>query len=146
MEMASILRFSEASNLAVHACATLLASGGGTLTHRRIASMLGVSESHLGKVMQQLVKCGILSSVRGAAGGFRLEADPGMITILDIINCMNGPGDAPGCLLGRPVCADGRCALSDLSRQVAEIVTSRLGSTTLDEFVNGKPLGGGRES
>jgi Rrf2 family protein len=116
------------------------------MTHRRIASELGVSESHLGKVMQQLVKCGILSSVRGAAGGFRLESDPRRITLLDIIHCINGPGGEPGCLLGRPVCAGGRCALSDLSRQVAEIVKGRLASTTLEEFVNGGPQGGGRES
>ena len=144
--MASMLRFSEASNLAVHACALLLSSGSGTMTHRRIASELGVSESHLGKVMQQLVKCGILSSTRGAAGGFRLESDPRNLTLLDIIHCTNGPGESPGCLLGRPVCAGGGCALSDLSKQVADIVKTRLGSTTLEQFVDGRPQGGGRET
>lgn len=138
--MSCRLRFTEAANLAVHACAVIQAGEpGGRFTHREIADRLGVSESHLGKVLQKLVHRGILASERGAAGGFTLAADPEKLSLLEIIRCAEGKDDRPGCLLGRPVCERGVCVLSDLSRKVDSLVEDRLGSMTLEEFA-GKQL------
>jgi Rrf2 family protein len=134
--MAGILRFSEAANLALHACA-VLASMDQTepVSHDRIASALGVSPSHLGKVMQKLVRAGILESVRGALGGFSLSADPSSLTLLQILESVDGPVAGSGCLLGKKVCSGGRCPLSTLSDKVSGIVTDGLGKLTLEAFV-----------
>lgn len=131
------LRFSEAANLAVHACALIRSQGsGGRMTHRTVAEALSVSESHLGKVMQKLVRCGILTSERGAAGGFSLAVPPERLTLLDIIRCIDGEEVRPACLLGSPVCRRGECILSDLADRVASLVEVRLGSATIEEFAN----------
>lgn len=135
--MSCRLRFTEAANLAVHACAMIQAGGSGSrLNHREIAGALGVSESHLSKVMQKLVHRGILASERGTAGGFTLAADPSRLTLLEIIECIEGRDEKPACLLGRPICARGGCILSDLSLKVSSLVEDRLGGTTLEEFTS----------
>jgi Rrf2 family protein len=105
------------------------------VSHDRIAEALGVSPSHLGKVMQRLVRAGILDSVRGASGGFTLAADPSSLTLLSILESVDGPVCGNGCLLGKPVCRGGRCALSALSEKVSGIVKDGLGKLNLEEFV-----------
>lgn len=134
--MTSILRFSEAANLALHACAALASRNGSEpIPSDRIASALGVSPSHLGKVLQRLVRGGILKSLRGSSGGFALAVDPGDVTLLAILECVDGTVASGGCLLGRPVCGRKRCALSSLGARVGALVRDELGGLTLGAFV-----------
>jgi len=133
--MSGILRLSEAANLAVHACALLAAAGDERLSHDRMAEVLGVSESHLGKVLQKLVHEGLLKSARGAGGGFLLARKPSSITLLEIVECVNGPVAGGGCLLGRRVCSSGEFALAALGASAADLVVKSLGSITLQTFV-----------
>jgi Rrf2 family protein len=134
--MTGILRFSEAANLALHACAVLASRNeDAPVPHDRIAECLGVSPSHLGKVMQRLVRAGILESVRGASGGFSLAGDPAGLTLLRILESVDGPVNRTGCLLGRPSCVGGRCALAALGEKVSNMVSDSLGKMTLKAFV-----------
>jgi hypothetical protein len=70
--MDTILRISDAANLAIHAMAHIARSKG-NVNHSvgEIAGEQGVSVAHLSKVMQRLVKVGLLTSRRGPGGGFR---------------------------------------------------------------------------
>jgi Rrf2 family protein len=63
-----------------------------------IAESCGIPASHLMKVLQQLVRARILESERGPNGGFSLRRDPGSITLLEIIEAIDGPimGDVAG--------------------------------------------------
>lgn len=56
-----------------------------------IAESCGVPSGHLLKILQQLVRAQILSSERGPAGGFVLRRPPGEITLLEIIEAIEGP-------------------------------------------------------
>jgi Rrf2 family protein len=136
--MPSPLRFSEAANLAVHACA-LLAASGGRVSARRLAERMGVSPSHLAKVLQRLAYRGILNSTRGATGGFSLTRPPSEITLLDLVQYVDGPLDSGGCLLGKPVCGRDSCLFTDLMERTGSMVRTRLSSTSLKEFSEGMP-------
>jgi len=57
---------------------------------RDLADELGVPPDSLLKVMQQLVRSGILSSSRGRAGGFRLARPPESITLLNVVEAVDG--------------------------------------------------------
>jgi Rrf2 family transcriptional regulator, cysteine metabolism repressor len=57
---------------------------------RDLAEELGVPADSLLKVLQQLVRSGLLISSRGRAGGFRLSRPPDAISLLDIVEAVDG--------------------------------------------------------
>src|SRR6185436_290877 len=57
---------------------------------RDLAKELGVPADSLLKVMQQLVRSGLLLSSRGRAGGFRLAQRPENITLLNVVEAVDG--------------------------------------------------------
>ena len=80
-------------------CTVLLAvlPPAGTLPGRALAQFHGVSESYLLKHMQALTKAGICESVPGPTGGYRLARKPREITLLDIVEAIEGTEPAFRC-------------------------------------------------
>jgi Rrf2 family protein len=60
---------------------------------RVIAAALGVPQDTLIKILQQLARARILASVRGRAGGFRLAKPADRVTLLAIVEAIEGPLD-----------------------------------------------------
>lgn len=56
----------------------------------QLAKSVRVPRRYLYKVLQDLVKAGLVRSQSGPGGGYRLDRDPEEITILDVINAV-GP-------------------------------------------------------
>lgn len=56
-----------------------------------LAAYQGVSESYLSKFFAKLKKNGVVQSVPGAKGGYRLGRDPKEITFWDVIEAIEGP-------------------------------------------------------
>jgi Rrf2 family nitric oxide-sensitive transcriptional repressor len=130
--MSSILRISEAANLGIHALVFLsLERGCSPCSAGIIAKALGASESHLAKVMQRLVAADMVSSTRGARGGFSITIDPACTSLLAVLEAIDGPIGNSGCLLGRDQCLVHRCWLSELEHDAISLVQKHLGSVTL---------------
>ena len=88
------MRLGRASALGVLATTHLADHAKGTpMQGREIAEALGVPADYVLKILQQLVKARILSSTRGPAGGFKLQKQPGKITLLAIVEAIEGPID-----------------------------------------------------
>lgn len=139
--MDNVLKISEGSNLAIHALSYLQAIGGDSpTTVARMAEDLHVSRDHLGKVMQRLVRQALVSSRRGPKGGFTLHCDPETVTLLDIVELIDGPMNAPSCLLGKPVCQGGACVMSGLAHKVHAQVIDVLKSTRLSDLPSPVPV------
>jgi Rrf2 family protein len=134
--MDTILRISDAANLAIHAMAHIAqAKGGVNQSVGEIASHQGVSEAHLSKVMQRLVKVGLLTSRRGPGGGFLLNREAESISLLEILEAMDGPMSDSKCLLGRKKCLFGGCALGALLTHVNHQVRMFLAAHNVGELV-----------
>jgi Rrf2 family protein len=58
-----------------------------------ISRAYNIPLEYLLKIMQQLVKANVLSSKRGPRGGFMLARTPSKITMLEIIEAVEGPVD-----------------------------------------------------
>ncbi|HVO64259.1 MAG TPA: Rrf2 family transcriptional regulator [Terriglobales bacterium] len=58
----------------------------------------GTPDSFLAKVLQQLVQAGMISSRRGSGGGFRLAVAPDSVSLLDVIEAIEGPTQLNACL------------------------------------------------
>lgn len=127
--MQGSLRISEAASLALH---TMVYLAGDPSTHysaEKIAGILCVSASHLSKVLQRLTRVGLLVSVRGPKGGFRLARGTGEITLLEVFEAIDGPFEPTECLMHDRTCGQLGCLFGDLlgniNRQVREYLEGR---------------------
>jgi Rrf2 family protein len=108
----------------------------------RMAADLGVSEAHLGKVLQRLARWGYVASRRGPSGGYVLARGAKELTLLQIYEAVDGPLGDSRCLLGHKSCIGrSRCIVGDLVRTVNRQVRDKLANTTLGELSFGLPAG-----
>jgi Rrf2 family protein len=73
-------------------CAWLLTHvpPGQALSSRRMAEFYGLPSAYLSKLLKSLVRAGILDATTGPGGGFRLARPPSDITVLDILEAVEG--------------------------------------------------------
>ena len=88
--MTGVLKISEAANLAIHAVTYIASNNDHKVSTKELASFHNVSEAHLSKVLQRLVKSGFLKSVRGPKGGFVIAKPFNEIKLLDIYEVFEG--------------------------------------------------------
>jgi len=92
------MKMSDGVEQAIHSVAMLASlSPDGVLSAAALAEFHGVSTSYLLKHLQSLSGAGILSTVPGPKGGYRLAKEPGGITLLDIVLAVEGPAPAFRC-------------------------------------------------
>jgi Rrf2 family protein len=131
--MPCALRISEAASLAMHALGYLAKREVGPVTSREIATRFEISEAHLSKVMQRLVKVELLRSARGPRGGFTLNRDPKTVTLLEIFEVIEGRFEPRQCLLSSSICDGDNCILGKIVVEANTTLRARLEETTLDD-------------
>ncbi len=92
------MKLGEGVEAAIH-CMTMLAglSEGATLPGAALAEYHGVSPSYLLKHLKSLATAGLLNSVPGPAGGYRLARPANAITLADIVVAVEGVKPAFRC-------------------------------------------------
>jgi Rrf2 family iron-sulfur cluster assembly transcriptional regulator len=71
---------------------------------KKISNDLDLPTPFLAKILQQLAKQKILSSSKGPHGGFSLLKDPRNITLLDIVNTIDGYDIFANCVMHKGAC------------------------------------------
>jgi Rrf2 family protein len=71
---------------------------------KKISSDLGLPTPFLAKILQQLAKQKVLSSSKGPHGGFSLMKDPRKISLLDIVNTIDGNDIFINCVMHNAPC------------------------------------------
>ena len=71
---------------------------------KQISNDLDLPTPFLAKILQQLAKQKILSSSKGPHGGFSLLKDPRHITLLDIVNTIDGYDTFTNCIMHKGTC------------------------------------------
>jgi Rrf2 family protein len=137
MQMAELVRMSEATAIGMHAM-VLLAQADGPLPAASTAGSLDVSPAHLSKVLQALSRSGLLEARRGPNGGYALARPASGIRLLDIYEALEGPLRQDGCLFAKPVCRRSRCALGDVVSGVRRQVLEYMRTTTLADAQEGR--------
>jgi Rrf2 family iron-sulfur cluster assembly transcriptional regulator len=89
----------------------------------------------LAKVFQQLVKAGLLTSAKGRGGGFALARPTHEITLLQIIDAIDGPSYCNRCVVGLEECNDAAiCPQHDLFKPIRQRLKDYLQTTTLADL------------
>ncbi len=100
-----------------------------------LAEAAGVPPNYMGKILHQLVKSGILRSVRGKNGGFELAVPAEELSLLDVVSQFDDLGLEGKCLFGRVECGQNPCSTHDRWAQVAHQVVEFFSSTTIADVL-----------
>lgn len=104
--------------------------GAGPLPLKEIAERQGLSEHYLEQLVAPLRKSGLISSVRGAQGGYVLTRPASQVTVGDILRVLEGPlepAEANAAAIGSP--AEG------VWERVRQRIVAVVDSITLAELV-----------
>jgi Rrf2 family protein len=129
------MQLSQSVTYALQALLQLAESGDGVLiTRGKLAATGRMPERFLLEILHDLVKRGILRSTRGGGGGFALARHPEEISLLDVVEAVDGPfpvGLPAGNTLSEPL----RNWLRMNLEQVTEGMRARLAGMTLKNLV-----------
>ena len=100
-----------------------------------ISERQGISLSYLEQLFSKLRKAGLVASVRGPGGGYRLGADANTIAIGTVIAAVDESVDATKCN-GKGDCQGGtRCLTHTLWRDLSARISDFLNNITLGELM-----------
>ena len=105
---------------------------------KKIAEELDIPSPFLGKILQTLAKRKLLLSTKGPNGGFSVNRNMGDITILKIIEIIDGLDFFNDCLLGLDChdhLEDGRCPIHDKYEPIKDQLKQFFENQTIDELV-----------
>jgi Rrf2 family protein len=93
------MRLSEGVEWGVHCCVVLaVLPDGAALPTGRLAEFHGVPVAYLAKHLQSMSRAGILVAGKGPRGGYRLAQAPVEISVLDVVEAVDGEDPAFQCL------------------------------------------------
>lgn len=89
--MSVIMQLPEGLEWAAHSCALMASLPGTPLPVRILAEFFDLPEPYLGKQLQKLSAAGIVKTRRGPSGGYMLADTPENISLLQIVEAVDGP-------------------------------------------------------
>jgi len=108
----------------------------GPLFLKDIAQRQGISEKYLWQLIHPLKATGLISSTRGAHGGYQLAKAPGEITLKDIMQVVEGSLALVDCVDNGSVCGRAeKCITRDVWQEATQGMLKTLESLTLETMV-----------
>jgi Rrf2 family protein len=102
------------------------------------AAALSIPRNYLSKILHTLARSGILESMRGRAGGFRLAVPADRLSLLLVIQEFDRMPEQRRCLLGWAVCSDrNACAVHHSWKTTSESVARFFRTTTIAHILQG---------
>jgi Rrf2 family protein len=107
--------------------------GEGPVSAREIAERRAIPPRFLEQLFVSLRRAGIVNAVRGAHGGFTLTREPSQITVLDVVEALEGPLTASVCDSERSsgCVKSGSCAAAPVWAKATNALREVFASTTL---------------
>ena len=107
----------------------------GSCSAKDVADAYHIPQEALAKILQRLVKAGLLHSQHGTNGGYTLARDPGMISAFEVIRAIDGPLFITSCVTVRGECDQSdRCSIREPLRRVSHGIEELLRRITILEM------------
>src|SRR3954463_911223 len=128
-----MLRLSKKADYALIAMKHLALRGDGSSRAREIAGLYDIPIELLAKILQRLVRRGLLVSQQGTRGGYQLARGPGLISVADVIQAIDGPVTVTACSSSEGSNCEqfAKCNVRDPLWRVRERILSALGECTI---------------
>ena len=128
-----MLRLSKKADYALLAMRHLAAhSDRGAVSSRELSESYDLPPELLAKVLQKLVRGGLLTSVQGIRGGYGLARPPASISVADVIQAIDGPLTVTACSETDHNCEQySKCNIRDPLWQIKDRIVSALAATSI---------------
>ena len=137
-----MLRLSKKADYALIAMKHLALRGdSGSSSAREIAELYAIPIELMAKVLQRLVRRGLLASHQGTRGGYQLARKPTGISVADVIQAIDGPVTVTACSTSD----DGQCEqfatcnVRDPLWKVRQRILAALGECTIADLAADVP-------
>jgi len=110
-----------------------------------IAREMIIPEDYISKVVQALVRAGLVESIAGRNGGARLARSPAELSMLEIVEAVDGPVTLNRCVVRPEACPrNSYCVMHDFWKSAHKGLTAVLAGTTIADICrpkdgNGRP-------
>ena len=104
-------------------------------TAEEMAGDINATRQIMPKLMEPMVRAGWVESTPGPSGGYRLQADLEQVSLLQLIEAVEGPTDDQKCVLRGSECpAVELCAIHEAWIPARNALLEKLGATTIAEI------------
>ena len=104
---------------------------------REIAEQYDIPIELMAKVLQRLVRAGLLQSTQGTRGGYTLSRSAASISVADVIQAIDGPMTVTACSTENNDCDQfDKCSIRDPLWQIRERIVAALGTVTIAEMAS----------
>lgn len=104
---------------------------------KKIASDLNIPTPFLGKILQMLVKKGVLDSIKGPNGGFGMNQQTPKVSLMELVEIIDGANVFKGCVIGVRDCDnpdEPQCAIHDEFSSLRDKLIKLFKDTTVDHL------------
>ena len=130
-----MLKLTKKADYGLIALRHLASVPGATASTKDIADAYHLPVPLLAKVLQKLTRAGILSSVAGTNGGYRLARDPRRISALEVVRAIDGPVILTHCFTEHGTCDQSEnCTVREPLRRVHEAILELLNRFSITEL------------
>ena len=132
-----MLRLSKKADYALIALKHLARHGGAgeSTSAREIAEEYGIPLELMAKVLQRLVRSGLLASTQGTRGGYTLRRPAASISVSDVIQAIDGPFSVTACSTENNGCDQySKCSVRDPLWQIRERIAAALATVSVAEM------------
>jgi Rrf2 family protein len=105
-----------------------------------VATAIDAPPNYVAKILGQLARTGILESVRGPSGGFRLSKTPSTVPLAEVVAAFGRPPERR-CLLGHGICGHNpSCGAHRRWVPIAKALDGFFDDTTIADMLSPAPL------
>jgi len=109
--------------------------GQGPVPLARICRRRKLPKQYCTKIFGMLVRANLIDAVRGKGGGYALARPPGEISLLSVIEAIEGPLAVNLCQSDPPKCNEPDCPVYPVWKRVQEQVSTTLAGKSLGELI-----------
>jgi Rrf2 family protein len=107
----------------------------GAFSAKDVAESYSIPQELLAKILQRLVKAGLLHSQHGTNGGYTLARDAATISAFEVIRAIDGPLFITSCITVRGECdQSNRCTIREPLRRVNQSIEDLLKSISISDM------------
>jgi len=129
------MRITQEADYAFRIVRCLAASTQGKMGSLEISECAGIPHRFTFKILRKLTHAKITESIRGKGGGYRLAKEPATITLLELVEIIDGPVYINKCLEPGYECSmhtDTLCSLHRRIGQISETIRDEMRKVTFD--------------